>query len=161
MKTNLIPEPLFAKTINEELINKERNVNQTICDSLRNNYGLDISVRSLQRYRKEDGMGKVPSFLIAKAILNTVGLSDYTNDEIYEMLDASSKYNSLNRQEKKKINIRYSSDIKNFNQGGIKFNNENFDVFKVLLEQRIEEACGEDATMNEYITYLINKDINS
>lgn len=157
---NLIPEPLFAKTINEKLINSQRNINQTICDSLKKNYGLNITVRSIQRYRKEDGSGRVPSFLVAKAIFEIIGLNDYTDDEIQELLIASLKYNSLNYKQNKKISTKYISDISNFRQGDIFYTNDTYDVFLLILKERIKNICGDENKLNEYITFLINEDLN-
>lgn len=112
--------------------------------------GVPISYSTFANYKS---FTTVPTFNTARSILNCF---DYRIDdsELQDIIDYSNRELKANR-----------SGIRRTFQRGISMNPDYFEdgmsveQLQSMLEDRVTEEFGEDGTINQYISYLVRKDL--
>lgn len=156
-----LPNTTFSDLINERINEGIYNPNRTIVNALLEK-NIPTSMRSIQSYRNGT---RVPSFLIAKEILNILSI-ELKDEEINNVLKSSriavnqkidnKNYSSYYRDGKEPEQTKKRTFV--FNVGDIDIYGSD-DIKDQLLDNRLYELYESEEELAKYIYALIKKDL--
>lgn len=158
---DMLPNTTFSDLINERINEGIYNPNRTIVNALTEK-NIPTTMRSIQFYRNGT---RVPSFLVAKEILNILSI-DLSDEEIINILKSSRK--AVNQKVDNKNYSSYYRDGREPEQSRKRtfvFNASEIDIYGTdevkdqLLDNRLYELYESEDELEKYIYALIKKDL--